>query len=197
MGVDIGKKKHVVIGYKINERQFEIIRVAIVDSFDDIHDLARRYNVKSSVIDIRPYEDEARKFQKSEPYLIYLCEYGDNALQDKMLNDKTHTIKAYRTGIFDQTGRMVRNSQFIFPRRDKLIDEFATQMCNTAKRLESNKKTGSDIYRYVALSGGNDHFRNALNYFMLASYKAPMVQTRLYGNKYRKPEYCKFDFNTL
>jgi hypothetical protein len=196
MGVDVGKKKHVTIGYKINKKQYEIIRVAIVDSFDDVHDLARRYNVKTACIDIRPYEDEVRRFQKAEPYLVFLCEYGDNALQDIALNDKTRTFKVYRTGIFDQTGRLVRDVNITFPRRDAAIDEFAEQLCNTAKRLESNKRSGADIYRYVKL--GQEHFRNSLNYFILACAKAPMVHNKLYDRKHTdQSEYCSMEYSVI
>ena len=193
MGVDIGKIKHVVIGQRRNAKQSEIIRVARVDTFNDIHDLARRYNVRSAVIDIRPYEDEARKFQKDEPYLVYLCEYTDNALQDQDNNDKTKTLKAHRTGLFDLTGRMVREGGFIFPRRDKDIDEFAAQLCNTAKRLELKKQTSTEFYRYVKL--GDEHYRNALNYFYLASLRAPVVQPR--GMRRELTAECVMDYNVM
>lgn len=198
MGVDIGKTKHIIIGYRISKHQYEIIRVAQVKDWDDIHDLARRYNVKSAVIDIRPYEDEARRFQKAEPYLVMLCEYGDNALQEKHLDEKTMTIKAHRTSIFDATGRLFRDMKLICPRRDKDIDEFARQCCNTAKRLENNKRTGTDVYRYVKL--GDEHYRNALNYFLLACDKAPMVQPKLYGGQrygQGEPEFCRMDYSSV
>ncbi len=176
MGVDVGKKKHVVIGWKIGQNEYEIIWVGAVDKFNDVHDLARRFNVRSAVVDIRPYEDEARAFQKAEHYTVHLCEYTENATFEQTLNEKTGTYKVHRTSIFDATGRMIRDGNFIFPRRCPTMDEFAIQLCNTAKRLEKNKRSGVEIFRYVKL--GDEHFRNALNYFFLASRKVQRVKSK-------------------
>lgn len=167
MGVDVGKIKHVVIGTRTGNDTYEIIKTAQLSQWNDVHDLASRFGVKSAVIDIRPYEDSARQFQKQERYKIYLCEYSENTIQGTIYNDNNGTVKVNRTEIFDSTHRIIQNRKIKIPRECPDIKEFASQLCNTAKVLETNKRTGTSIYRYKKL--GEEHYRNALNYFYLAA----------------------------
>jgi len=169
MGVDVGKIKHVVIGCKTAQERYEIIKVARVTGWNDIHDLARAYNVRSAVIDARPYEDEARSFQKAEPYRIFLCEYLDTSVVGVNYNVNTGIVKANRTEACDGTHRLIAEKRFKFPRRCPDIEEFAKQTCNLAKVLETNKRNGQAVYRYLPPTSGGDHFRHALNYFVMAT----------------------------
>ena len=52
------------------------------------------------------------------------------------------------------------------PRYCDEAEEFAKQMCGAFKVQETNKKTETSVYRY---KGKNEHYRNALNYFLLAA----------------------------
>ena len=53
------------------------------------------------------------------------------------------------------------------------VREFAKQMCNAYKLLEVNKRTNARAYRY---KGKKEHYRNALNYFMLAASKSRVAR---------------------
>lgn len=167
MGVDVGKIKHVIIGIRTGKERYEILKTVKVSEWEDIHDLAKKFNVRSAVIDIRPYEDMARSFQKAEKYRIYLCEYVENATWESRFDEHTKVVKVYRTGIFDRSHRVISEERLKIPRNCPEIKEFAVQVCNTAKVLETNKRTGTSVYRYKKL--GPEHFRNALNYFLLAA----------------------------
>jgi hypothetical protein len=169
MGVDVKGVKHVVIGTRTGNDRYEIVKVAEVQSFGDVHDLGRRYNVKSAVVDIRPYEDEARQFQKSEGYKVFLCEYTESPLQEANFNDNTGVVKAYRTGIFDATHRIITNGQVRLPRRCKAVEDFAAGCCKCVKSKEVNKKTGQVVFHYRKTGDQQDDYRNALNYFVLAA----------------------------
>ncbi len=169
MGVDVGKIKHIVIGQRIDNKRFKIVKVARLSEWQDIHDLAMKFNVKSAVIDIRPYEDKAREFQKAEPYRIYLCEYSENAMHDAIWDNKTKTVKVYRTGVFDRTHSLVMDELLVIPRRCDEVDRFVNQMCGAAKILQTSERTGTSVYRYKTVGPNGDHYRNALNYFFLAA----------------------------
>ena len=173
MGVDVGKVKHVIIGAKTGKDSYEIYRTIQLSEWSDISDLARKFNVKSAVIDLRPYEDKAREFQKSEKYKIYLCDYKENQPQEAIYNDNTGIVGVNRTEIFDRTHRMVTDGKTRIPRQCEETKEFAKQLCNAYKVLELNKRTMQKVYRY---RGTNEHFRNALNYFLLAARKAGVQQ---------------------
>jgi hypothetical protein len=175
MGVDNDDKKHVVIGVRTGNDRYRLVKMAKVESFQEVHDLARKYNVKSCVADLRPNADSAREFQKNEKYKVFLCEYTESPLQDFVFNDETGIVKAYRTGIYDSTHRIILNNYIILPRRTPLIDEFALQCCNCVKSKEKNKKTQQVVFRYKKTGDQNDHYRNALNYFVMAASKCHKV----------------------
>jgi hypothetical protein len=193
MGVDVGKIKHVIIGIKTGRDKYRIVKTARVSEWSAIHDLARKFNVKSAVIDIRPYEDAARQFQSQEKYKIFLCEYKENTPQGTIYNQNTGIVAVARTEIFDATHRMVTTpGQLTLPRISPDMKEFAQQLCATAKVLETNKKTKLAVYRYKKL--GEEHFRNALNYFYLAADRGhiAVVSENRFGK--RKSGKCKNDY---
>lgn len=187
MGVDVGKIKHVVIGIRTSRDSYEILKTVQVSEWNDIHDLARRFNVKSAVIDIRPYEDKAREFQKAERYRIFLCEYKENTSHETLYNQKTGIVSVNRTEVFDATHRLITTEgRLILPRRDlPETKEFAKQVCNAYKLLEKNKKTNQSVYRY---KGSNEHFRNALNYFLLAASRNHIGISHRSGIKRKKEQ---------
>jgi len=180
MGVDMGKGKHVVIGTRTGRETYEIVKVAVVGSLKDVHDLAQRYNVKSAVIDLRPYEDEVRDFQKHETgYQIFASQYLDASPHEEAYDPKSGIVKSDRTQMCDRTHRLFTEKRIKIPRRCAAIDMFTNQCCNIAKVLETNMRTGTPIYRYRIVSGlkaTGDHYRHALNYFLLAAKKCRAYQ---------------------
>ena len=169
MGVDNDDGKHVVIGVRTGNSKYSIVKVAKVDGFSAVHDLAQRYNVKSAVVDLRPNADSAREFQKNEKYKVFLCEYTESPLQDAFFNENTGVVKCYRTGIFDTTHRLLSNGSIVLPRQTATIEDFAQQCCNCVKSKQEDKKRHIIVYRYQKTGNGNDHYRNALNYFIMAA----------------------------
>lgn len=173
MGVDVGKIKHVVIGTKVDNKRFEVVRTCKIpeglESWNQIRDLAKRYNVKSTVIDIRPYEDEARAYQNASRQRVFLCEYSDTQITEAVFNDNTGVVKTHKTGIFDKTHRLIMSGDVRLPRQCPEVEEFARQCCNCAKFEEKDKKRGITVYRYRKTGDQQEHYRNALNYFLLAA----------------------------
>lgn len=184
MGVDVGKIKHIIIGIRTGKDQYTILKTAQLSEWQDIMDMAMRFGVKSAVVDIRPYEDSARKFQKDAKFKTYLCEYKENTPQGTVYNDNTGIVAVNRTEIFDSTHRLTTTpGRLTIPRYSEVIEEFAKQMCGAFKVLETNKKTGTSVYRY---KGKNEHYRNALNYFLLAATggKISNIKTNRNRQKY-------------
>ncbi len=169
MGIDVGKIKHVVIGVKIDNERHEIIKTAICKDYDEIGDLAKRFNVKSTVIDIGP-EGEQRTYQKKQSHKIFLCHQSDTLIQNEIWNDNTGIVKVNRTWLFDESHRRIRNGQIILPRQTTNIKEFAIQCCNCARFEEKNKRTKQMVFRYRDTDRTvGAHWRSALNFFLLAA----------------------------
>ena len=179
IGVDNDDNKHVVVGIRTGNDRYEalkFLRTTTID-FNEVYDLVRRYNIKFGVVDIRPNKDSAVQFQKacaSVGCKIFLCEYTDSPLQDANFNDNTGIVKVYRTGIFDTTHRIISNQQIVLPRQSSTVDEFARQCCNCVKSKDERRKD-TVIYRYVKTGDQHDHYRNALNYFVIAANRVQRV----------------------
>lgn len=189
-GLDVGKTKHLVIGKRTGKKTYEIVKVARLSSWDDISNMIYNFNCKSGVIDARPYEDEARRFQREHKIRIFLCEYSETSPTGPAYNKNTGIVKVNRTEIHDATHNLVvEDGLLILPRNCSEIQEFARQVCNPAKVLEVNKKTKQSLYRY---RGTEDHYRHALNYYLLASEKTARASTS--GTRNKKHRMCNNEY---
>ena len=176
MGVDVGSLLNVVVGFKPKEKVLQIIYIARVSSFNDVHDIAQRFNVRYAVIDMEPELRKAREFAQAEHYPVFLCDYQDHVVTGPVWDEEKRVVKVNRTDICDATHDLVSSSGFlVLPRRSEELDLFAKQVCNAAKVLQEDQETGSREYRYRKL--GEDHYRHALNYFYLATRRIGVVET--------------------
>lgn len=205
MGVDVGKVIHVVIGRPMpSGKQYKVTYAGRVGSFNDVHDLAKRHNVQSAVIDMEPETRKVRDFQANEPYKVFLCDYQERLKVGRKMDEKTGTITVRRTEILDTTHDVVTTPGMLeIPRQSNEIDEFAKEMCNVAKVLEEDKDVpGSRAYKYRKL--GEDHYRHAFVYFYLACQEPMLLlpvfmtaeqQIRVYGmsDKDRADSYDPLD----
>lgn len=182
-GVDVGIVKHVVIGPKLDAERYQIVKIAQVKTWPEVYDLLVKYNVKQCGIDIAPDIDAAKDFQKAMrgKCAVWLCDYKTaKAVGPVGYDEKNFIIKANRTEICDQSHRIIVNRQLILPRAEQ-CKEFIRQVCDPFKQEKKNAKSGLPEYVYI---GKNDHFRHALNYFMLAGNKVARYRPRLYNPQY-------------
>lgn len=171
MGVDVGGTLHVLVAFKPKEKQIQICYLARVSSFNDVHDIAKRFNVKFAVVDAEPEVHKAREFQSAEGYPVFLCDYQDSVMGEVWDAEKKR-VKVNRTEICD-TSHGLFSSGLILPRRSEEVEIFAKQCCGTAKVLQEDQETGSREYRYRKL--GEDHYRHALNYLWLAAQRIKTI----------------------
>ncbi len=168
-GMDVGKTCHLVIGKRLDKYRHQIIFVGHFPGLSDWGEqgaVMKRANCKRGIIDARPYENRAREFQRTyRGAKIYLCEYPPNYKGPISYNEKTNMVKVCKTEIMDEThdlvaapDRLVLPSSYGCPE----MQEFAKQVCDPAKSYD--EKRGMYIY-----SGKEDHYRNALNYYLMAA----------------------------
>jgi len=173
MGVDVGKQLHVVIGKKLSAKRKVILYVGRVPEFEDLHDLAKKFNVHSAVIDMYPETRKVREFRDAEEYDVFGCQYRDDLLKDELIDKETKLLTVSRTEICDSTHNAVKKLEYEIPRRSPEIELYAESMASTFRMLEE-KKDGSHIYRYS--KSDIDHYRHATNYFELAVAMVPEVE---------------------
>jgi len=177
MGVDVGTHLHVIIAERKTRKLLKIIKLCRVDSFNDLHDLARDFNVKSAVIDLYPEQRKVREFQRSETFSVYGCQYVETRAQQTNWDEKDLVIKGNRTELCDMShDQVVVPGSLEIPRKATEVAEFVKEVCNMAKVLEEDKDTGARIFRYKKL--GPDHYRHALNYLVLAAERCGTVSDK-------------------
>lgn len=176
MGVDVGGVLNVVVGFKPKDKQLQICYLARVPSFNDVHNIASRFNVKCCVMDIEPELRKAKEFQASEPYQVFLCDYQSGVISGPQWDEERRFVRANRTELCDITHDLITNpGRLILPRRNEEVEVFAKQCCNLVKVLQENPETGSREYRYRKLA--EDHYRHALNYLYLASLRIGVIES--------------------
>ena len=183
MGVDIGTKLHVVVAQRKTRKTLKVLKVGRYDSFNDLHDIAIKFNVKSAVLDLFPEKRKVVEFQKAENFSVFGCNYVETKTGQIAWDEKDHIIKGNRTEICDMTHELIANpGGFELPRRNQEIDQFVKEVCNVAKVLEEDTETGAKIFRYKKL--GADHYRHALNYALLASERVGILSDHKLINRF-------------
>ena len=175
MGVDIGKKIHVIIGTKTDREAYSILCIAELDTLSQLHDLARRMDVDYAVIDSGPYDHGVREFQDTEPYEIYLCQYSEQMPGTPKYDKKDKIVKVNRNEWMDKVHTTYIEKRIKIPRPSRVVNEYARQMTRTAKTTIENPDTGVPKPRWIKL--GDDHYYHGTLYFLLAASKAGISQS--------------------
>lgn len=170
MGVDIGKKIHVVVGIRTGREAYDILNVSELDNLPELHDLAQKMNVRQAVIDSGPHDHGVREFQRNEPYTVYLCQYSEQMPGKPNFNPKEGIVKVNRNEWCDKVHITFTENRIRLPRPSRLVKEYSTQMTKTAKTTIENPETGIPKVRWIKL--GADHFFHGTLYFLLAASRS-------------------------
>lgn len=184
MGCDVeGNILHVVIGLRTGRDSYDILNLSTVKDFHELSDLAKQMNVHHAVIDSMPAIHAARDFAMSQPYSVHLCQYIKSETGKTQWNNETKIVKVNRTEWCDKVHSIFNptEQQVILPRNTPLVSKYAHQMTQTAKRTESDPRTGiAKPAKWIKLPSKNDHFFHATLYFLLAASRAS-IRTRSSG----------------
>lgn len=189
MGIDVGNPIYVVIGYRKDRGRYQLVKIATVPNFGELHDLAHRFNVKSCVIDAQPEYHKSREYQNEAKHAVYLCYYSEHLKTfDSWSSPPENIVKVNRTEIFDATGAMVRDPGVLtIPRMCEEVKVFAHQMTRSVRVQETDQRTNTKIYRYRTRGDKQDHYRHALNYFLLACRKIGIPPEVRSANAKKRP----------
>ena len=176
MGVDVGKELHVVVAVRTSNRLMKVIKVARLGNFNDLHDLAKRFNCKNMVVDKYPEVHKVREFQASEMFPVWLCGYQEGKQKGTTgWDEKAREIYGNRTELLDASHNLVAEAGRLgLPRKSDEVLTFARQLTNVAKVLEEDKDSGAKTYRYKRVGSTGDHYRHALTYCQLAATRVGM-----------------------
>ncbi len=170
MGVDIGKKIHVVVGIRTARETYDILHVSTLNNLRELHDLALKMNVHSCVIDAGPHDHGVKEFQRTEPYTIYLCYYSEQMPGKPNFNGKEGIVKCNRNEWCDKVHTIFTQNRIRIPRPSVSVNEYAREMTKTAKTIITNPDTGVEKPRWIKL--GSDHYYHSTIYFLLAALRS-------------------------
>ena len=173
MAADIMKMNRVVIAEKKANGGGKIIYMARMHGgFDALFDLAMKFNVKSVVACLRPYEEKFREFQarcQKKGITAYGSQYATAKMVDLFKDNDTSGIYTLaRTDIMDKSQTWVRSGKLEIPRNCDEVKVFVKEVCNTVRYLDIAKEGDPPIARYKAVGDGHEHYRHCLNYLIFA-----------------------------
>jgi hypothetical protein len=174
MGIDVGKKCHWVVG-RPNGSHRQILAYGSC-GWDHLEEITKRFNVKYCVVDLRPYEQEVKKFI-GDRRGYWACDFNTGHQEDwyrrvtadgETRSHKVRIIKADKTQCCDILIREVmQKHSFILPGSAKGDNLFLNQMCAPVRVEKTDKDTG-DTKAIYGNGGKADHYFFALVYFLLA-----------------------------
>jgi len=180
MGVDVNwPELNVVIGHRLDRERHKILNVSRVTEWPELLDLARRYNVKSCVVDAQPERHKVEEFKKIAPFDVFACFYSEHLKSFDSWDKDKRIVNVQRTEVFDATHELVKKPGMLqLPAINDELKVYAHQMTRTVRVLEKNESTGTPIYRYRARGDKEDHYRNATNYYLLAAKKVGYAESK-------------------
>ena len=171
MGVDTGKALHVVILRQDDTdddyERYRLVHLGVYREFEQLSDLMQRFNVERCVIDALPETHATREFAKRHGGSVFMSYFPESQHGAAKWDLREHEVRVNRTDALDASRAAVRNKKLILPRRDPKIEQFARHMIADAKKLEEDKETGAQKYRYIKT--GTNHFSFAFTYAWMAA----------------------------
>jgi phage terminase large subunit GpA-like protein len=175
MGVDINKTLNAVVGVRTGDSQYHILSVFETESYQELHEYAKKMNVHLTVMDSGPYSHAARDYQKTHNS-VYLCQYSETQPGDPKWG-KDKMVKVNRNEWCDKVYDNVMEKKIILPHDGSpLMKRYLTQMTSTEK-TELMNEAGQTRMRWQK-RGCDDAFHATL-YFMLAASRVAPVRTDL------------------
>lgn len=165
MGVDQGDEIHVSI-LRLELGKVQMIYLAIVREFEELDKLMRDFDIKRCVIDALPNKHSARNFANRFSGRVFLVYYVEDKKGIPKPDYDKKDIEVDRTESLDRSGSMIKSQQIEIYKRDHLVDEFAEHTHNLVVKEVEDEKSGKVRRLYVKL--GEDHFRHAFNYGIIA-----------------------------
>jgi hypothetical protein len=166
MGIDQGKDLHIVVGKKHPQKAGKIIYIGIHKDWEELDRLMANFNVVRCVVDALPETRNARAFAERHKGKVFLSFYREFHKGLYKWDEQNMIVTCNRTESLDASHNEILTALIVLPRECGIVQEFAKQLSNVAKKLEEDEETGSRRYVYMRL--GPDHFRHAFNYEAMA-----------------------------
>jgi hypothetical protein len=173
MGVDTGKALHVVILQDVEpyDGRQRLVHLCECHDFAELDALMKRFHVDLCVIDSLPETHATREFANAHHGVVYMSQFVESQRGEPRWDSDTHMVAVNRTDALDASRAALRQGRVILPRRQPIMEEFATHISADAKVLDEDEETGIKKYRYVKT--GTNHYSFAFTYAWMAASGNP------------------------
>ena len=164
MGIDTGRELHAVVlreDPKDCDTQ-HLVHLAVCHEFSELDALMERFKVERCVIDGLPETYATREFASRHAGEVFMNFFNEHQRGGANWNREGMTVQINRTEALDASRAAIREGRVGLPRREPIVEEFATHMTGDAKVLKEDAETGIKRYHYVRLS--ENHFSMAFTY---------------------------------
>ncbi len=163
MGVDVGLKLHIIIQNSKNQISF----IGVRDSFEELDELMRDFNVKTCVIDALPETRKVQEFIARFVGRAYMCYYSglSEPKKNEWFRVDGQKVNTGRTLSLDMYTARFNKQTIQLPKNIDDYVEFKDHM-KSLTRIIVEKARGAPVAEY--LQKGPDHFYHAGNYSNLA-----------------------------
>lgn len=177
LGVDQGLQKHWVLGNKQG-----IFAVGQTDSWDDIDELIRVYDVETAVFDALPDLTEPRRLRDRYPGKVWLHYYKKEVKKaDYVFWDHlTHTVYSDRSKIIQQVIDDMVHREIKFQMKQDELGDYSRHWTSLYKTVEQDSL---GLERDVWSSNGEDHFVHATVYWALAKGQTGDAEVKEWGKQ--------------
>ena len=178
MGVDPGKPHWYEVRVRVSEKDTVQIARGRADSFDELRQIAKKFNVESGVMDQGADTSSVIDFVRSMPGW-FGCLYVNAKKTEADWNGDDRLVKVGRTWLLDEAHRAIIAKRVRFHAKDEFwADHFVPQMTNLKRIILEDDETGQREARWVVTGGRkNDHLRHANAYAHLACERVGLVKS--------------------
>ncbi len=179
MGVDPGAKvMHYWIGERITDKDTRTLSYGKVAGFDDIGQLAKKFHVKSGVMDIGAETRKVREFLDAHPGW-WGCQYVEKRTAGYDWNPREHIVKVGRTEALDASHDAILCKRTSLPAPDETYHDLVLpQMKNLARTKIEDEQTGNVTMKWVVTGGQkDDHLKHAHAYFEIAAERVGLAES--------------------
>jgi len=162
LGVDQGLKKYYVLGNRQG-----IFKIGVTETWDEIEELIKVYDVETAVFDALPDLTEPRKLLGKYPGIVWLNYYKKEVRKAEFIkwDYKTHTVYCDRSKIIQQVIDEMVNRKIRFQMRQMDLEDYIKHWQSLYKITQ---KDDMGIERNLWETEGEDHFCHATIYWRLA-----------------------------
>ncbi len=180
MGVDPGRHEmHWWVLDRITDVDTRALSYGRCAGFDEIRQIARRFNVACGVMDQGAETRMVREFVDSEPGW-YGCQYVENRTTMADWRPADRLVRADRTQVLDMAHQAIVRSRTSLPASDETLENLVRpQLKSIARHSITDDKTGAVKHRWVYTGPmpKRDHLAHAHAYAQLGAERVGISTT--------------------